>query len=94
MENQRYDTVPLSRYGTAISAARRASTSSGSPVAPGHDKAWERLQTVARNDGDYDAVFIGAGGASQRFGRIDEVAERVSMDAGSVDFITTINPDI
>ncbi|MBW3579019.1 MAG: hypothetical protein KY462_15025 [Actinobacteria bacterium] len=52
------------------------------------------LDEVANNRGAYDAVFIGAGGAGQRFGRIDRAALEVTNDAGSVDFITTINPDI
>lgn len=60
----------------------------------GHRDAARLLEDIAKNDGAYDAVFIGAGGAVQRFGRIDEAALEVTNDAGSVDFITTDNPDI
>ena len=61
---------------------------------PSHQQAASLLEHVARNNGEYDAVFIGAGGRGQRFGRIDDVAETVSGDAGSVGFITTHYPDL
>lgn len=61
-----------------------------------HKEAARLLNQVASSPGagTYDAVFVGTGSTGQRFGRIDEMAEGVSGDAGTVDLITAVNPDI
>lgn len=61
---------------------------------PEHTEAYNRLRTVARSDGSYDAVFIGAGGSGQRFGRIDDAAIEITGDAGSVEYLTAMNRDL
>lgn len=59
-----------------------------------HKEAARLLTEIVDKDGAYDAVFIGTGAAGQRFGRIDDIAQQVTDDAGSVDFITVVNTDI